>query len=76
MWVRGQLLIMLAISVMAGVSFLLLGLPNPLVLAVLAGLFETLRPTLEEPTPRVPVPEAELAGDEHPDPAALAAQAR
>jgi predicted PurR-regulated permease PerM len=167
-WVRGQLLIMLAIGAMAGVAFLLLGLPNPLVLAVLAGLFEiipmvgpflafipallvavamdpfkalllipvaivlqqvegnilvprimshvvgvspltvilgiligsilygpagaflavpvaaalqvilnhTLRPALEEPTPRVPVPEAELAGDEHPDQTALAAQPR
>jgi predicted PurR-regulated permease PerM len=39
-WVRGQLLCMLAIGVMAGVTFALLGLPNPLLLAVLAGLFE------------------------------------
>ena len=167
-WVRGQLLVMLAIGGMAGAAFLLLGLPNPLLLAVLAGLFEiipmvgpflafvpallvalaldptkalllipiaialqqiegnvliprimshvvgvspltvilgiligsilygpagaflavpvaaalqvilnhTLRPALEEPTPRVPVPEAELAGDEAPDPGALAPQAR
>jgi predicted PurR-regulated permease PerM len=167
-WVRGQLLVMLAIGAMAGAAFVLLGLPNPLLLAVLAGLFEiipmigpflafvpallvalaldptkalllipiaivlqqiegnvliprimshvvgvspltvilgiligsilygpagaflavpvaaalqvilnhTLRPALEEPTPRVPVPEAELAGDEHPEPGALAAQAR
>jgi predicted PurR-regulated permease PerM len=167
-WVRGQLLVMLAIGAMAGVAFVALGLPNPLVLAVLAGLFEiipmvgpflafvpallvalatdpfkallligiaiviqqiegnvliprimshavgispltvilgiligailygpagaflavpvaaalqvilnhTLRPTLEEPTPRVPVPEAELEGDQHPDPGAFAAQPR
>jgi predicted PurR-regulated permease PerM len=167
-WVRGQLLVMLAIGTMAGVAFVLLGLPNPLVLAVLAGLFEiipmvgpflafvpallvalatdpfkalllvgiaivlqqiegnvliprimshavgispltvilgiligsilygpagaflavpvaaalqvilnhTLRPALEEPTPRVPVPEAELAGDQHPDPGAFATQPR
>ncbi|HZS00593.1 MAG TPA: AI-2E family transporter [Chloroflexota bacterium] len=166
-WVRGQLLIMFAIGGMAGVAFLLLDLPNPLVLAVLAGLFEiipmigpflafvpallvalatdpfkalllvaiavviqqiegnvliprimshavgispltvvlgiligailygpagaflavpvagalqvilnhTLRPAVEEPTPRVPVPEAELEGDRHPDPDAFAAPA-
>jgi predicted PurR-regulated permease PerM len=167
-WVRGQLLVMLAIGAMAGVAFVVLGLPNPLILAVLAGLFEivpivgpflafvpallvalatdpfkalllvgiavviqqiegnvliprimshvvgispltvvlgiligsilygpagaflavpvaaalqvilnhTLRPALEEPTPRVPVPEAELEGDQHPDPSALATQTR
>ena len=39
-WVRGQLLIMLAIGLMAGLAFLALDLPNPLVLAVLAGLCE------------------------------------
>jgi predicted PurR-regulated permease PerM len=39
-WVRGQLLIMLALGLMAGAAFLLLGLPNPLLLAVLAGLCE------------------------------------
>jgi predicted PurR-regulated permease PerM len=39
-WVRGQLMIMLAIGAMAGVAFVALGLPNALVLAVLAGLFE------------------------------------
>jgi predicted PurR-regulated permease PerM len=39
-WVRGQLLVMLALGVMAGVAFVLLGLPNPLLLAVLAGLLE------------------------------------
>jgi predicted PurR-regulated permease PerM len=39
-WVRGQLFVMLALGVMAGAAFLLLGLPNPLLLAVLAGLFE------------------------------------
>jgi predicted PurR-regulated permease PerM len=38
--VRGQLLLMLAIGVMSGVGFWALGLPNPLALAVLAGLFE------------------------------------
>jgi predicted PurR-regulated permease PerM len=167
-WVRGQLLVMLAIGVMSGTAFLLLGLPNPLILAVLAGLFEiipmigpflafvpallvalaldpakalllipiaivlqqiegnvliprimshavgvspltvilgiligsilygpagaflavpvaaalqvilnhTLRPALEEPTPTVPVPEAELAGADVPDPSTLATQVR
>jgi predicted PurR-regulated permease PerM len=39
-WVRGQLLIMLAIGLMAGFAFVALDLPNPLVLAVLAGLCE------------------------------------
>jgi predicted PurR-regulated permease PerM len=39
-WVRGQLLVMLTIGVAAGLSFVLLGLPNALLLAVLAGLFE------------------------------------
>jgi predicted PurR-regulated permease PerM len=39
-WVRGQLLIMLALALMAGVCFVALGLPNPLLLAVLAGLCE------------------------------------
>jgi predicted PurR-regulated permease PerM len=39
-WVRGQLLLMLAIGVMAGVGYLLIGLPNPAILAVAAGLFE------------------------------------
>jgi predicted PurR-regulated permease PerM len=41
-WVRGQLLVMLALGIMAGLTFWLLGLPNPLFLAVLAGLFEIL----------------------------------
>ena len=39
-WVRGQLLLMLAIGVMAGVGYSVIGLPNPAVLAVAAGLFE------------------------------------
>jgi predicted PurR-regulated permease PerM len=39
-WVRGQITIMMALGVMAGITFLLLGLPNPLLLAVLAGIFE------------------------------------
>jgi predicted PurR-regulated permease PerM len=39
-WVRGQLLVMLALACMAGVAFVALGLPNPLLLAALAGLFE------------------------------------
>jgi predicted PurR-regulated permease PerM len=39
-WVRGQLLVMLALGLMSGVTFVLLGLPNPLLLAVLAGLCE------------------------------------
>ena len=39
-WVRGQIVIMAAIAVMAGLAFVLLGLPNPLFLAVLAGLCE------------------------------------
>jgi predicted PurR-regulated permease PerM len=39
-WVRGQLLIMLALGLLAGLAFALLGLPNPLLLGVLAGLCE------------------------------------
>ncbi|MDQ3810648.1 MAG: AI-2E family transporter, partial [Chloroflexota bacterium] len=39
-WVRGQLLLMLAIGVMSGAGYWALGLPNPLILAVLAALFE------------------------------------
>ncbi len=39
-WVRGQLILMLAIGVMAGIGYFLIGLPNPLLLAVLAALGE------------------------------------
>jgi predicted PurR-regulated permease PerM len=39
-WVRGQLLIMLAIGLMAGLVFVGLGLPNPLLLAALASVCE------------------------------------
>jgi predicted PurR-regulated permease PerM len=39
-WVRGQLLLMAVIGVLSGVGYWVLGLPNPLLLAVLAGLFE------------------------------------
>jgi predicted PurR-regulated permease PerM len=39
-WVRGQLILMLAIGVMATVGYAALGLPNPIVLGVMAGLFE------------------------------------
>jgi len=39
-WVRGQLLLMLAIGVMAAVGYFFLGLPNPILLGVVAGLFE------------------------------------
>ena len=39
-WVRGQLLLMLAIGLMAGVGYTLMGLPNAALLGVLAGLFE------------------------------------
>jgi predicted PurR-regulated permease PerM len=39
-WVRGQLLLMLAIGVMATVGYVLLGLPNPILLGVAAALFE------------------------------------
>jgi predicted PurR-regulated permease PerM len=37
-WVRGQLFIMLVVGLLSGLIFLVLGLPNPLLLAVLAGL--------------------------------------
>jgi predicted PurR-regulated permease PerM len=39
-WVRGQLILMLAIGTMAAVGYFLLGLPNPVLLGVAAGLFE------------------------------------
>ena len=39
-WVRGQLILMLAIGVMATLGYFLMGLPNPILLGVAAGLFE------------------------------------
>ena len=39
-WVRGQLVLMLAIGVMAGLGYTVVGLPNAALLAVAAGLFE------------------------------------
>ena len=39
-WVRGQLLLMLAIGVMASIGYTVIGLPNPILLGVVAGLFE------------------------------------
>jgi predicted PurR-regulated permease PerM len=39
-WVRGQLVLMLAIGVMATIGYVVLGLPNPILLGVTAGLFE------------------------------------
>lgn len=39
-WVRGQILVMATIALIAGVGFVTIGLPNPILLAVLAGLAE------------------------------------
>jgi predicted PurR-regulated permease PerM len=39
-WVRGQLVLMLAIGLMAGIGYTAIGLPNAALLAVVAGLFE------------------------------------
>src|SRR4051794_4237062 len=39
-WVRGQLLVMLAMAFLAGVGFWVIGLPNPVLLGVLAGVAE------------------------------------
>src|SRR5581483_5045867 len=39
-WVRGQLLVMAAMAVMTGIGFWVIGLPNPALLGVLAGLAE------------------------------------
>jgi predicted PurR-regulated permease PerM len=39
-WVRGQLLLMLAVGVMAAIGYFVFGLPNPVLLGVAAGLFE------------------------------------
>jgi predicted PurR-regulated permease PerM len=39
-WVRGQLILMLAVGAMATVGYVVLGLPNPALLGVIAGLCE------------------------------------
>ena len=39
-WVRGELVLMVAIGLMSGVGYWVMGLPNPLLLAVLAGALE------------------------------------
>jgi predicted PurR-regulated permease PerM len=39
-WVRGQLLVMLSVGVLAGIGYTLMGLKYALVLAILAGLLE------------------------------------
>ena len=39
-WVRGQLLLMLAVGLMATIGYVLLGLPSPAVLGIAAGMFE------------------------------------
>jgi predicted PurR-regulated permease PerM len=39
-WVRGQILVMLAMAFLAGVGFWVIGLPNPVLLGVLAGVAE------------------------------------
>src|SRR5436309_4852175 len=39
-WVRGQLLLMLVVGVMAGIGYTVIGLPNPALLGVASGLFE------------------------------------
>ena len=39
-WVRGQLILMLAIGVMAGLGYVVLGLPSPLLLAAFAAVAE------------------------------------
>jgi predicted PurR-regulated permease PerM len=41
-WVRGQLFLMLVVGVVSAVGFFLLGLPSPIVLAVLAALAEVI----------------------------------
>jgi predicted PurR-regulated permease PerM len=48
----------------------------PVAAAVQVILSNTLGPALEEPTPAVPVPQAELQGDRRPSPAALAPSKR
>src|SRR5215510_2685930 len=39
-WVRGRLLLMLAVGVMATLGYTVIGLPNAILLGVAAGLFE------------------------------------
>jgi predicted PurR-regulated permease PerM len=61
-------------SILYGPAGAFLAVPVAAALQVI--LNHTLRPAVEEPTPRVPVPEAELEGDEVADPGALATQSR
>jgi predicted PurR-regulated permease PerM len=42
MWVRGQLILMGAIGVATGVAYTLLGVPSPLLLALIAGISEAI----------------------------------
>jgi predicted PurR-regulated permease PerM len=39
-WVRGQLILMLTVGLLAAVGYAILGLPSPVLLGVVAGLFE------------------------------------
>ena len=39
-WVRGQMILMLAVGSAATVGYMVIGLPNPILLGVLAGAFE------------------------------------
>jgi predicted PurR-regulated permease PerM len=39
-WVRGQLFLMLVVGIIAGIGFVVIGLPSPIVLAVAAGFAE------------------------------------
>jgi predicted PurR-regulated permease PerM len=39
-WVRGQLILMLAVGAIAALGYAVIGLPNPILLGVAAGLFE------------------------------------
>jgi predicted PurR-regulated permease PerM len=41
-WVRGQLFLMLVVGVVSGIGFVVLGLPSPFVLALLAALAEVI----------------------------------
>jgi predicted PurR-regulated permease PerM len=41
-WVRGQIILMLAIGIMATLGYVVLGLPNPALLGVVAGLCEVI----------------------------------
>jgi hypothetical protein len=50
-WVRGQLILMAVLAIATGVVYSVLGLPNALLLALLAGLAEATRSSVRSSAP-------------------------